>query len=49
MAPAESTEPLAPEGLAAPAPSLPKVGRDAEWDDLLLAAFGPRYWNLGCG
>ena len=35
-----------PDIAASPAPSAP---RDADWDEILLTAFGPRHWNLGCG
>ena len=51
MGPADPSRPpepatTRPRPVAAPPP--PSAG-DAEWDELTLASFGPRYWNLGCG
>ncbi len=31
-----------------PVPGI-EAGADSEWDELTLATFGPRYWNIGCG
>jgi hypothetical protein len=41
-------EPVLTEPWPTDPPPEPAPG-EAEWDDLLLSAFGPRHWNLGCG
>ncbi len=51
--PGNHPSPLDPTGSRSrpeiPAPPAPTTPRDADWDEILLTAFGPRHWNLGCG